>query len=104
MRKRHEALQSLSHHHHHALVQALKLKRAGTDKSDHSLTDIQSDLEAFWYPGGNEHFREEEEILLPVYCRYASIDQPLIKKYCWSTLLFVPKSNRLQRYMTLLLN
>ncbi|WP_404452303.1 hemerythrin domain-containing protein [Virgibacillus necropolis] len=76
--KRHEALYSLSHHHHHALVVALHLKQAGTEKSKLSLEEIKKEVQDFWEPGGLQHFREEEEILLTAYAQYASIDQPEI--------------------------
>jgi len=56
----------------------LKLSRAGTGKSRLSLEDIISDAKDFWYPGGQEHFREEEEVLLPAYAAYANIEQPEI--------------------------
>lgn len=78
MRRRHEALHPLTHHHHHALVAALKLKRAGTGKSTLSIEEIKAELKAFWEPGGQEHFREEEEVLLPAYARHASLDLPEI--------------------------
>src|SRR5690625_461930 len=56
----------------------LKLSRAGTGKSRLSLEDIISDAKDFWYPGGQEHIREEEEVLLPAYAAYANIEQPEI--------------------------
>lgn len=57
---------------------ALKLKRAGTKESRISMEEILQDAKNFWEPGGQEHFREEEEILLPTYAEYAKIDQPEI--------------------------
>lgn len=78
--KRHEALYPLSHHHHHALVAALNLKRAGTEKNQLSLDEIKKDLQHFWEHGGQEHFREEEEILLPVYAQHSSVDLPEISE------------------------
>lgn len=78
MRRRHDALHPLTHHHHHALVAALKLKRAGTAESQLSMDEIKNELHHFWEPGGQEHFREEEEILLPVYAEHASLDCPEI--------------------------
>ena len=68
----------MSHHHHHALVAALKLKRVGTEQSDLSPEECVSELKRFWENGGNEHFREEEEILLPAYAQYEEIDKPEI--------------------------
>lgn len=77
--KRHESLYPLSHHHHHALVLAWKLKQAATEKSNISLVDLKEDVVQFWRKGGQEHFREEEEILLPAYAQFAQIeDQPVI--------------------------
>ncbi|ASK64377.1 hypothetical protein CFK37_11015 [Virgibacillus phasianinus] len=79
--KRHESLYPLSHHHHHALVIALKLKQAGTEKSKLSPDDIKIEAQHFWRNGGQKHFREEEEILLPAYAQFVSIDdQPAIAK------------------------
>lgn len=76
--KRHESLYPLSHHHHDALFLALKLRRAGTEKSKLTVDEIKSELNQFWDPGGQQHFREEEEILLPAYAQYANIDKPEI--------------------------
>lgn len=69
---RHEALRPLSRHHHHALVLAQKLTQAN-EQTKHAVRD---DLLQFWQPAGQEHFREEEEILLPEFANYASVDQP----------------------------
>lgn len=77
MVKRHESLYPLSHHHHHALVQALKLKRAGTPAGKLTNKQLQDDLKAFWYPGGVEHFREEEEVLLATYSEYGDIHKDI---------------------------
>jgi len=58
-----------------ALHLGLKLRRAGTEKSQLSLEEIKQEVQVFWEPGGQNHFREEEEILLPVYSEHASIEQ-----------------------------
>src|SRR5690625_3187562 len=73
--KRHETLQPLSRHHMVALHLALKLSRAGTEKSNLSLEEVKQEVKEFWEPGGQNHFREEEEILLPVFSEHASIEQ-----------------------------
>src|SRR5690625_4329369 len=78
--KRHESLQPLSRHHMIGLHTALKLRRANTDKSRYTIEEILEDLQAFWEPEGQEHFREEEEILLTVFAQHASIDRPEIKE------------------------
>lgn len=69
---RHEALRPLSRHHHHALVLAQKLSQAN-EQTKHT---VRNDLLQFWSPAGQEHFREEEEILLPEFAKHASVDQP----------------------------
>lgn len=76
--KRHEALQPLSRHHMIGLHVGLKLSRAETEKSKISLDKIIEDTREFWFLGGQDHFREEEEILLPAYAAYANVNQPEI--------------------------
>jgi hypothetical protein len=59
--KRHRALQPLSRDHHVALVAAQRLRRAGA-------ADAASARDAFlefWHEHGADHFRVEEEVLLP---------------------------------------
>ncbi|WP_231633172.1 hemerythrin domain-containing protein [Numidum massiliense] len=73
---RHEGLHRLSGHHHHALVIAHRLMKAGGGDSQWTPLELQQKLRDFWDNGGNEHFREEEEILLPTYVRYADIERP----------------------------
>src|SRR5699024_8021006 len=73
--KRHESLQPLSRHHMVALHVALKLSRAGDEDSRWSLEETYNDLKDFWEPDGQEHFREEEEILLVTYAKYHSIER-----------------------------
>ncbi|PAV31053.1 hypothetical protein CIL05_03520 [Virgibacillus profundi] len=76
--KRHESLQPLSRHHMIGLHVALKLKRAGKEESRLTIEEIIQDTMDFWNPDGQNHFREEEEILLPAYAQYAEIEQPEI--------------------------
>ena len=78
--KRHEALHPLSHHHTQALFIALKLRQAGTEKSRFTIEEVKQDVQDFWKPEGNEHFREEEEILLTAFAQYASIERPEIEE------------------------
>lgn len=73
--KRHEALKPLSRHHMEALHLGLKLRRAGTSESKLSPKELQREVQVFWEPNGQEHFREEEEILLPVFAQYRPIDR-----------------------------
>ncbi|MFC7060974.1 hemerythrin domain-containing protein [Halobacillus seohaensis] len=75
--KRHEALHPLSHHHHHALVVAQQLKK--TDEHANKQEQRRSVIN-FWQKDGAIHFRDEEEVLLPLYAQYASVDQEPIKQ------------------------
>lgn len=76
--RRHEALRPLSRHHMVGLHIGLKLSRVGTEKSKISFEQMMEDAREFWFLGGQEHFREEEEILLPVFAMYGDINQPKI--------------------------
>jgi hemerythrin-like domain-containing protein len=76
--KRHESLYPLSHHHHHALFLALKLKKIGTEKSELTVSELKNELKYFWEKNGNKHFQDEEEILLPTFATYTSIEKPEI--------------------------
>jgi iron-sulfur cluster repair protein YtfE (RIC family) len=72
--KRHPALEELSHDHHQALVVAQRLKRA----DDASAEQARAGFLDYWEREGSEHFREEEEILLPALARFTDPHQPLI--------------------------
>jgi iron-sulfur cluster repair protein YtfE (RIC family) len=65
--KRDPALTPLSHDHHQALHQALRLKRVGED----DLREVTAGVLEFWREQGALHFRIEEEILLPAFARHA---------------------------------
>src|SRR5215213_4768906 len=68
--KRAPELRDLSDHHHRGLVQARRLKRAATgDEATMPEETAEAFLE-FWQEGTTIHFREEEEVLLPVLARY----------------------------------
>lgn len=68
-RRRSPALVPLSHEHHQALAQAIRLKRAtGTDAEA-----IWREFMAFWEREGAEHFAQEESELLPA---YAQVEDP----------------------------
>src|SRR5690625_7021188 len=41
---------------------------------------MKQDVQDFRKPEGNEHFREEEEILLTAFAQYASIERPEIEE------------------------
>ena len=73
--KRHESMQPLSRHHHHALMTALNIRKVleAGEVTEEQLESLRHDCLEFWDKDGNEHFREEEEILMPAYARYASV-------------------------------
>lgn len=68
--KRSSELAVLSREHHVALEIALRLQRA-TDLDAEAVT--RATLE-FWRDEGREHFRLEEELLLPAFARHAGAD------------------------------
>jgi iron-sulfur cluster repair protein YtfE (RIC family) len=73
--KRHESLFPLSRDHHQGLVQAASLRAVGTDKSDLGRIEASERILKFWNEELLEHFREEEEILLPILARYTGPKQ-----------------------------
>jgi len=76
--KRHRSLHPLSEHHHHVLVQALTIRRAGDLPATRRRAAFRQAARAllrFWKRSGQKHFREEEEVLLPAYARHVSLEQ-----------------------------
>ena len=72
--KRHSALVSLSRDHHQSLVLAQRLRR-GTDDT---FTDIARMFLAHWQAEEQQHFRLEEEILLPAFAEHFPPHHPAI--------------------------
>jgi hemerythrin-like domain-containing protein len=72
--KRDPALVPLSHEHHRALVEALRLKRV-TEEDGHAA--VRAFL-AFWDEDGRAHFAMEEELILPAFARHADSDDETI--------------------------
>lgn len=72
--KRHPALISLSQDHHHALVIAQRLRRA-TDET--FCEEVRLFLD-HWETEEQEHFRLEEELVLPVYADHSAPQHPAI--------------------------
>ena len=69
--KRAPELRDLSDHHHRGLVQARRLRRAAAGEEANMPEETAEAFLGFWQEGTTTHFREEEEILLPVLARYA---------------------------------
>lgn len=74
--KRHPALTSLSHDHHQALFVAQKLRRAAED----DVADARQAFLDFWREHGREHFRIEEEVLLPAFAGHGDAHHPLVAR------------------------
>jgi hemerythrin-like domain-containing protein len=74
--KRSSALAPLSRDHHHALVVAAQLRRV----TPFTAEQARDAFLAYWREDGHEHFREEEEVLLPAYGRHANPHHPLIAR------------------------
>jgi iron-sulfur cluster repair protein YtfE (RIC family) len=68
--KRHPVLVPLSEEHHHELAQARRLLRAAEARPEERLAAASAYIDAF-FTETVEHFRREEEILFPLYLRYA---------------------------------
>ncbi len=68
--KRAEALQPLSREHLRALLAARQLREA-TDLEEATRSFLE-----FWQEDGREHFRAEEEVLLPIWAMHAEVDRP----------------------------
>jgi hypothetical protein len=64
--KRHAALQPLSRDHHVALVVAQRLRRATEADADAARDGFLS----YWREHGAQHFRVEEDVLLPAFAIY----------------------------------
>jgi hemerythrin-like domain-containing protein len=64
--KRHQALVPLSHDHHQGLVQARRLRRAAEDPEPSGHRRAATEFVAFFTGEGAAHFRDEEELLLPL--------------------------------------
>ena len=62
--KRAQALIPLSHDHHHALVEARRLRRAADEEADPSCA--VTEFVRFFRTSSVPHFREEEEVLFPL--------------------------------------
>jgi iron-sulfur cluster repair protein YtfE (RIC family) len=67
--KRAAELRSLSEDHHHGLVNARRLRQVAAEKKGAWEEAAGAFLE-FWQEDTSIHFRQEEEVLLPVLARY----------------------------------
>ncbi len=70
--QRSDELAPLSREHHVALEIALRLRRATEADAD----DVRTAFLRFFSDEGREHFRAEEELLLPAFVRHVAADDP----------------------------
>jgi hypothetical protein len=77
--KRHPGLVALSDDHHHELVQARRLLRAADAPSNERLRIASAYVDAF-FSDTVEHFRREEEDVLPLYARRPEADHDLLER------------------------
>ena len=74
--KRHPALVPLSHDHHQVLVIAQRLRRA----TNATATEISDAFLAAWESEEKQHFRLEEELLLPAYAAHGDPGHPVVMR------------------------
>jgi len=79
--KRTPELRSLSEDHHHGLVHARQLRRAGDEHETNAVESVAKTFLDFWQKDTALHFRKEEEVLLPVMARYKGdlSQEPLVE-------------------------
>lgn len=76
--KRHPALVTLSHEHHHGLRWARKLRELDPEIPEDRLRALASEFLEAWDSEINPHFWKEEEILLPLHAREGESNIPEI--------------------------
>jgi iron-sulfur cluster repair protein YtfE (RIC family) len=74
--KRHPTLQQLSRDHQLALAVALELTRA----VEATAPAARGRFLNFWRAEGRQHFRQEEEILLPAFARRGDPRHPIVAR------------------------
>jgi hemerythrin-like domain-containing protein len=74
--RRSPALEQLSRDHHHALVVAQRLKRAGAGSAVGSAEAFRE----YWEHDGEEHFEREERVLLPGVAAYVEPDCAIVAR------------------------
>ena len=75
--KRHKSLHELSRHHHFALLESLSIRKAGEEPAERrpaAMRKVAERFVRFWQEKGRLHFREEEEILLPLYALHVPLE------------------------------
>jgi iron-sulfur cluster repair protein YtfE (RIC family) len=89
--KRHPALVPLSHDHHPVLVIAQQLRRATTE----TATELAGVFLAAWESEEKQHFRLEEELLLPAYAEHGDPGHPAVTRMLQDHMLIRRDATRL---------
>lgn len=89
--KRHPALRPLSRDHHHALVIARELRRA----TDETAAEAGALFLSHWHAEEMQHFRLEEELLLPAYAAHGDPDHPAVLQMLIDHMLIRRDASRL---------
>ena len=91
--KRHAALQPLSRDHHVALVAAQRLRRA----TDADAATARDAFLTFWREHGAQHFRVEEEVLLPAYAAHGDPEAACVVRMLVDHIRIREQAQRLER-------
>ena len=89
--KRHPALAPLSRDHHHALVIARRLRHATIQTAPETARAFL----AHWDAEQNQHFRLEEELLLPAYAAHGAPNHPAVLRMLLDHMLIRRDADRL---------
>lgn len=73
--KRDEALADFSRDHLPALRQAKHMKEAGTDEGELDPAEAADEFLTFWEEEAALHFREEEDVILPILSRRGPVTE-----------------------------
>src|SRR5574341_674016 len=78
--KRHPSLHPLSRDHHHALVEARKLRHAAAANDPSKQAQAAARFADFWESDLQAHFSQEERIVLPLLAKRKSPDSDEIRE------------------------
>lgn len=91
--KRHPALVPLSHDHHQVLVVAQQLRRATAA----TVGEVAAAFLAAWQSEEEQHFRVEEELLLPAYAVYGDPADPIVMRMLQDHMLIRRDAERVRK-------
>jgi iron-sulfur cluster repair protein YtfE (RIC family) len=83
----------LSHDHHQVLVIAQQLRRATAE----STSELAGVFQAAWESEEKQHFRLEEELLLPAYATHGDPAHPVVMRMLQDHMVIRREADRLAR-------